>query len=255
MTPIESIDHYLDSRLSAQQAHQLEEELQHDADLRRLLDSVTIAREAIRSGALRVRMKQLHEEYMKEIEIERTSDNTLPMYRKQSFTWALRIAASLLLGVTAYSSYEFTVLDANRYYETKFMPYRLPVTRGHTENVTTLDSLYSASSYAAVIGQFTHLTVKFPRDYFLTAMSHLQQGQFDQAIVLFNTLRQYDTQRNTDYFHQETDYYLALAYLGANQVDEALVLFERIYNAPQHLFYQTVNKRDLIRLKILLAKQ
>jgi len=255
MTSIELIDHYLDNRLPAQQAHQLEEKLRHDADLRRLLDSVTIAREAIRSGALRVRMKQLHEEYMNEMETERASDNILPMYRKQSFTWAMRIAASLLLGVTAYSSYEFTVLDASRYYETKFMPYQLPVTRGRAEIVTTLDSLYSAGSYTAVTGQFTHLAVKLPRDYFLTAMSHLQQGKFDQAIELFDTLRRYDTQHNTDYFYQETDYYLALAYLGANRVDEAFALFERIHNTPRHLFHQTVSERDLIRLKILLAKQ
>ena len=255
MTPIELIDNYLDNRLPVQQAQQLEGELQQDADLRRLLDNVTIAREAIRSGALRVRMKQLHEEYMKEIETERTGVNLLPMYRKQSFTWALRIAASLLLGVTAYSSYEFTVLDKDRYYETKYMPYQLPVTRGRAESFTTLDSLYSAGSHVAVIKQFTNLAAQSPRDYFLTAMSHLQQGRFDQAIALFSTLRWKDAQQGTDYFYQETDYYLALAYLGANRIDEAYGLFERIHNSPRHLFHQTVSERDLIRLKILLVKQ
>lgn len=255
MTPIERIDHYINRRLSPAQAQQLEAALQQDAELRQLFDSVTIARETIRSRALSMRIKQLHEQYIEEIEAEQGQGRVIPMYRSAPVSWALRIAASLLLGVTAYSGYELSTFSADRYYEAKFMPYHLPVTRGSVQQTTPLDSLYLAGNYAAVTQQFRDTPAREPRDYFLTAVAHLQRGEYQPAIRRFGELQDYNDRHAAAFFRQETDYYLALAYLGANRVEEAYALFRTIHESPRHLFHRTVGEWDLLKLKILLAKQ
>lgn len=233
---------------------EFEEKLQRDADLQRHLNSVRLIRESIQAKALSDRLKRIHNQHMQEEAIERLQDRVVPMPVNRSFTWALRIAASLLLGVTAYSAYDLSTLDANRYVETKLISYKLPITRGQAEAPSRLDLLYASGNYAATVEQFTALTAKTPRDYFLTGMAHLQSRQFPQAISLFTTLRRENSQRPAPYFVQETDYYLALAYLGANRVEEALALFSAIHNDPQHNYYRTVTTGDLLKLELLRVK-
>lgn len=255
METLELIDQYLDRQLPAEQAQQLERMLRQDADLQRLFDSVVVAREAIRSSALRARISRLHGVYMSELEAEDRPDNVIPMHRGQPFRWAYRAAASLLLGVMTYSAYQVTALDSGQYYGDKFIPYRLPVTRGNAVGTTPIDSLYLNGSYAAVTKQFATLVTKQPRDYFLTGMAYLQRHEFGPAIQTLTALRRYNAQNATSYFVQETDYYLALAYLGANRVEDAYALFKTIHDTPQHLYSKTVGDRDLLKLRILLAKQ
>lgn len=256
MDVIELIDKYIDRQLPVEQAQQLEADLQKDADLMRLFDSMIMARAAIQSSALNARIKRLHAVYLEELEAESQQDDVvIPMYRRPSFTWALRIAASLLLGVTAYSSYEVTKLNPEQYSDAKFIPYQLPVTRGTAESGTSLDLLYRSGRYAAVTQRFANLATKEPRDYFLTAIAHLQRNEPNEAINLLKALRQYNAQQAKPLFAQESDYYLALAYLGANRLEDAYALFKTIHDTPQHLYAETITDGDLLTLKVLMAKQ
>jgi hypothetical protein len=254
MTHIELIDQYLDSLLTSEQAQQLEVNLQNDAELQRLFYSVKIAREAIQSRALSARVKKLHGQYIHEI--ERHNDNVIPASRWQSSSsgWILRIAASFLLLLMAYSTYQFSQLTTDGFYNDKYLTYRLPVTRGNTVATHALDVFYASGDMKAVIRQFASQPTKEPRDYFLTAMAHLQQNEYSQAATLLSQLRQYNVIHNTSYFGQESDYYLALAYIGSNRLSEAQHLFEAIHNSPQHLYSRTVTEADLLTLKALSLK-
>ena len=251
MTLIEQIDQYLDHQLPEEQAREFKKKLQRDADLQRLLNSVQLVRESVRTKALSDRIKRVHVQYMEEEEVQSREGTIIPMPLRRSLTWALRIAASLLLGVTAYNAYELASLDTDRYYNSKFIPYQLPIARSQAKSGTMLDSLYASGSYAATVEQFTTLTAKSPRDYFLTGMAHLQGRKFAQAITMFTALRR----NNAQHFVQETDYYLALAYLEVNRIDEAQILFKAIHNAPRHSYYRTVTDSDLLKLEFLRIKQ
>lgn len=264
MTSIEQLEQYLDRQLPEAQVQQLELDLQQDAELQKLLNSLQLIRETVRIKGISDQIRQIHTQYKAENEVESPEEEeqengreTLvkPMPIRRSYTWGLRIAASLLVGVMTYQGYELASLTGNQYYENKFIPYQLPVTRGQAVTADRLDALYASGDYAATARQFSTLAVKKPGDYFLAGMASLQEKKFAQAISLFSMLRHSNAQHSERYFVQETDYYLALAYVGANRIEEALDLFNAIRNDPQHNYYQTITDVDLLKLKLLRARQ
>ncbi|MBC7920634.1 MAG: hypothetical protein H7Z75_06030 [Ferruginibacter sp.] len=255
MSNLELIDRYLDQQLPPEQVWQLEKELRENTELREQLDSVRIVREAVQSRALNAQMKDFHRQFIAEVRTQPGEGNGIGWPKRPFGRWVVRIAASLFLGVLGYGAYQYSTLDAGRFYAAKFLPYQLPTTRSDAKTLTRLDSLYRAGNSRAVVELFEKLPTKGPRDYFLTGMAHLRRREFNRAIVLLSLLRQQNRRRAANYFDQETDYYLALAYLGAHRVEEAYPLFKKIYDNPRHLYHQTVTKQDLLGLQVLDTKQ
>ncbi|MBC8154530.1 MAG: hypothetical protein H7Z72_16625 [Bacteroidetes bacterium] len=263
MEPIERIDLYLDKQLSAEQAAQLERDLDRDPSLRTLLTSVRLARDAVKTAALRDRVNALHHQFIQDLPPLETTDEgsvenpvpVMPLRPARSVGWLVGVAASVVLALLGYGLYQYTVLNATGFYAAKYVQYQLPVTRGTTTGPTPLDQLYAAADFPEVPRQFARLSVRTPKDYFLTALAHLHQSQFDPAIDRFTDLRQLNRQQNRDAYEQETDYYLALAYLGAGRVSDAYPLFEKINQTPRHLYHRTITDWDLWRLNILTYKE
>lgn len=255
MNTIELIDRYIDNQLPQDQAQQIEKTLQEDAELQRLLESVKVARKVIQFRALTIKMKGLHEKHIQAIRNEQRIDNVIPMPVNRSYSWVTRIAASVILILVSYGTYQYVSLDTVHLYNDKFISYYLPTTRSSAKTQSSLNALYSSGNYAAVIQHFNKLPDKVASDYFLTGVSYLHQKEYKQAINTLKQLREYNNNRSDDYFVQETDYYLALAYLGDNKVEQSYKLFEAIHHTPRHMFSETVTDLDMIKLRILLLKE
>jgi len=56
-------------------------------------------------------------------------------------------------------------------------------------------------------------------------------------------------------FQQETDFYLALAYLQNEQTEQALKLFEKIDASEDHLYRNNISATDLWKIRLLNGKQ
>ncbi|WP_020606335.1 anti-sigma factor family protein [Spirosoma spitsbergense] len=259
METIELLDQYIDNQLVPDQIAQLEKDLQQDADLQRLLDSVVISREAIRYRALTIKVKGLHQQYIDEIRADPGQDYDQdvirPMPVRRDYSWALRIAASVLIALFGYGSYQYAALDKSQVYTNKFISYRLLTVRGSADQLSPLRSAYLSENYGSVIRQFNTLSIKAPIDYFLTGVACLQQHEYVQAISRFTELRAVNKYQKEVYFREETDYYLALAYLGAGRLNESYSLFKSIHDAPQHLFSESVTELDLVKLNVLRLKE
>ena len=259
METLEFLDQYIDNQLVPEQIAQLEKDLQQDADLQQLLDSIVISRDAIRYRALTIKVKGLHQQYINEIRADPGQDYdqdvVRPMPVSRDYSWVLRIAASVLIALFGYGSYQFTALDKTQVYTNKFISYQLLTTRGRADHSSPLRSAYLSGKYGSVIRQFSTLSAKAPIDYFLTGVACLQQHEYAQAITRFTELRAVNKQQQVVYFNEETDYYLALAYLGAGRLDESYSLFKSIHDAPQHLFRESVTELDLVKLNVLRLKE
>ncbi len=259
METLELLDQYIDNQLVPDQLTQLEKELQQDAGLQQLLDSVVISREAIRYRALTIKVKGYHQQYIGEVRAgsdqDYDQDVVRPMPVRRDYSWMLRIAASVLIAMFGYGSYQYTALDKTQVYTNKFISYQLLVTRGSANQSSALNSAYLSGNYESVIQQFNTLSTKAPIDYFLTGVAYLQQHEYAQAINRFNELRAVNKYQQVVYFSEETDYYLALAYLGAGRLDESYSLFKSIHDAPQHLFSESVTGLDLMKLNVLRLKE
>ena len=259
METLELLDQYIDNQLVPEQIAQLEKDLQQDADLQRLLDSVVISREAIRYSALTLKVKGLHKQYIDEIRTDPDQDYDQdvirPMPVRRDYSWVLRIAASVLIALLGYGSYQYETLDKSQVYTNKFISYQLLTTRGSADPLSSLGSAYLSGNYGSVIRQFNTLPTKAPIDYFLTGVACLQQHEYAQAINRFTELRAVNKHQQEVYFQEETDYYLALAYLGAGRLEESYSLFKSIHDAPRHLFSESVTELDLVKLNVLRLKE
>jgi hypothetical protein len=264
MDKLEWIDRYLDRALSHDEAVGLEQSLQTDADLQHLLDGVTVARDAVRASALRAQVRNLHVQFIDEVRqqdeegIEQETETAIVRPLRygygQSLRWGARVAASGLLILAGYGSYQYKNATIDAYYSAKFVEYQLPTTRGADDQRSTIDELYREGNFAAITQRFTKLSNQAPRDQFLTGMAHLHQHQYGQAISRFLRVQQANKQQEQPLFGQETDYYLALAYLGDGRIGDAYPLFEKIKNTPRHLYHQNVTDSDLWQLSLLRWK-
>jgi tetratricopeptide (TPR) repeat protein len=250
METIELFDKYIDNQLSQAEVQLLEVQLGEDAEMQNLLDSMLISRKAIQFRAVTMKVKGLHEQYIKEVRSKK-EDNIRVLPITRVYSWAMRIAATIFIGLVGY---QYIALNSSRVYNEKFISYQLPTIRGKAEQKSELNALYSSGNYTAVVEEFNTRLMRTPSDYFLTGVAQLQRKDYKSAIAIFNALRQYNRQHTEAYFDQESDYYLALAYLGADRVDEAYSLFKHIHDTPHHLFSQSITEIDLLKLSLLRLK-
>ena len=251
---LERLDRYLDGDLPAPDRQALEQQLAQDTSLRETLDLLRLSRDAVRTKGLQQQVRSHHQRW-----INRARESTLSPAaasasgteavtmpspaqsadRATSFRFVWRVAAAVLLGVIGYSTYQYTTADTNILYDEHYLSYEIPRTRDDASMATPIDELYNQQQYADVLRAYESQSSPSSRDHFLAAMSALEQNDYIRAIRLFTEVQ------HTESFEQETDYYLALAYLQAGQVDQARTLFQKISDTPRHLYHENVSKGDL----------
>jgi tetratricopeptide (TPR) repeat protein len=253
MDNLERLDQYLDRALPEDERYQLELELRQNAALRAELEALQLARQAVVSHGLRARVRRLHPDLMSELAPATPPDArvvALPRFRPNP--WLRRVAASVLLLLVGLGGYWWTRADADRIYDATFTPYHLPVARGQASALSPIDSLYQAGRYGAVADRYRAATRPTPRDRFLAGVAYLQLGRATEAVAAFEALRAVaDPLR----FKEETDFYLALAYLRADRPDAALALFEHIRQQPTHTYYGAVSRGDIFATRVLLLRR
>ncbi len=177
---------YMDNELTPEEKAVITEQLQQDAILNERYQLLLAAKQAIRMNGLKQRVQALHKEHelqAKELEQEKIASGT------SFFKTFMRIAAVFIIAVTGYGVFEFASTNDQSVYKDHFLSYELSVNRG-LGTTNTIDSLYTAKSYAGVIEAFNTKQNKSQQDYFLAAQCYLQLNNAGKAIQkLFNMLR------------------------------------------------------------------
>ena len=248
---LELLDKYLDGELDSSEASALERRISEDDTLRNELEILQVSRDAIRTKALKDRVKKLHQTLITEIRDD--EKKVIPIDRnKKFFRTAMSVAASVIIVVASFIAYQYATVNANKLYSQQFLSYELPVARSSGEGMTVIDSLYLSGNYAQVIEYFNSLGQKDIRDYFLTAMSCLHTERFTEAIGLFQYIVEKNSSPATEnYFEQETDFYLSLAYLKTGEFTRCKELFAKMKANPKHLYHKNITRKDIWMLEIL----
>ena len=248
---LELLDKYLDGELDSSEKRDLERRISEDQALKSELEILRISRDAIRTKALKDRVKKLHQTLMPEIRDDKAK--VVSINRKNKFfKLAMSVAASVIIVVAGFFAYQYSTANADKLYSQQFLSYELPVTRSSGDGMTKIDSLYLSGSYGKVIEYFNSLTQKNIRDYFLTAMSYLHTDKFNEAIDLFQYIvNKNNNQQGEKYFEQETDFYLSLAYLKIGEFTKCKALFIKMRENPKHLYHKNVTRKDIWMLDIL----
>ena len=166
----------------------------------------------------------------------------------------LKIAAVLILvaGIGGALGKFLTTTPASieqKYY----IPYELDITRGLITK-DALDEAYKAKNWSMVVTVFGSREPKAAKDYFLTGMAYMEEKQYANALVLFNTLMNNNSKTHTQFFEDEAEFYAAMGYLATNQMAPAQRLLDKMEADPDHLYHREVSEMNGLESLILRAK-
>ena len=167
---------------------------------------------------------------------------------------ALKIAAVLILliGVGAMVAKYLTTTPASieqKYYTS----YQLDISRGLVSR-DALDEAYKAKNWSMVVTLFRSREPKAAKDYFLAGMAYMEEKQYADALVLFNTVMSNNSKTHTQFFEDEAEYYAAMGYLATGQMAPARRLLDKMEADPDHLYHRQVTEMNGLESLILRAK-
>ncbi len=255
---MEQLIRYTDGELNAQENAATEQLLLNDKSLKERYVNLVLAKAAIRSQGLQQRVKALHNNYITEINAAESRPTDTAKIIKPPFLNGIkiimRIAAVFIVVVAGYGVYQYSATSNETVFADNFISYRLPVSRGEN-TATPIDSFYQSSNYNAVLEAFNSTAEKTQKNYFLAALANLQMGNSKAAVDEFRSLQQINANAVQKYFVQETEYYLALAYIKSGNINEAEKLVNSIKQNKQHLFYKKANEISDLKWSLLKWKQ
>jgi hypothetical protein len=241
---------YLDGELNKEQHDALQKNIQEDSALAQKLDSLRLAKDSLKSYGLKTRIHNIHAEMMKE-------GNNKHLVKKpgvlaKMLPYTLRIAASVLVIIGISFLYQYYSASPEKLFEENFKAFNVHESRGSVS--TTLTNAYKAGDMKLVIQQYPALKNPTAEENFLGANAFLNNHQAAKAIDVFLALQQQNKNNSTHYFEEDTEYYLALAYLLNSQPQTALPMLEKINHDKNHAYHKKINTWFLTRAERFQAK-
>jgi hypothetical protein len=180
-------------------------------------------RDALRSYGLKQEIKRIHDEIMPSLKGKR------PV--RSLFIYANRIAAAILILIVSAGIVIYFTSTPSNLFNSRYEPYEESAQRGNAPLASAIETK------------------------FLEGQKMLQEGNAVNAINIFSDLMESNKRSNNNILADDTEYYLALAYLKADQPGNALRIFRSIYYNKGHLYNDKVTQWFLLRLKIASLKE
>ena len=226
---------YLDEELSLQERVNLENLLKEDGELRQRLENLRLAKEAVRYYSIQSAVASVRTIW--------EQSHPLPTKRPKAKVISLKkvgfyflAAACILFAVFRISLFFNSHLTPERVYQEAYVDYKLGNSRSTQKSGTPIILAYQNNNYPEVI-RLSHNGNLTPQEQFVTAIAFLKENRAAEAVPYLETL-----QLNTTY-QQDSEFYLALAYLKTNQFDKSLDMLKKIHSDPNHLYHQQVDEK------------
>lgn len=269
LSQTEMIALYLQGELEAKDLEQFNTRLATDDAFKREVElQRAIVKNIARAGrhALKSQLKQYHRQIIHETEATsfqnisegaavtgRPIKNRLrPAGRKRA---TLLIAASVVIALTAIGLGYYAYLSPERIFNDQFKPYAVRTVRGSSAPADIV-LLYRDHDYDHYLSAYQAREVKSLQEMFLAGNVYLIKADPARAIQCFrqvmieNEKRAAEDQR----YHEDSEYFLALAYLQNNEPDKADILFRKIMTTPQHPYHHEVGNKLLWKISVVRFK-
>lgn len=236
---------HLDAALHGGSLPAAEDLIRQQPEAQEEWEYLNLAVEAIRHQGLVQQVAAIREEFA----LAEKKKHAVPLKRY------VQAAAVVMVLLGAATVYKFASVSGKRIYDHHYIAYELPVSRGEAGAINqALVLAYQQKNWPEVISLYNKTTVKDAKALFLSGMADLELHQYPDAIQKFENLLQPDLQTGGDYFHDEAEYYLALAYLANNENAKAIQLIEKIKASAGHLYAGKVRELSGLDLTILEYK-
>jgi hypothetical protein len=212
------------------------------------LEYLKLALDTVRRDAINKKVSAVRHTIKNDSRSEKPSGAIVRSMYKTS----LRITAILVLFMGFALIYKYSSVSNQSLYEKQFAGYYLSNTRGiETKDAET--EAYQNKNWKDVIASYRALHTTSNQSTFLAAMAAMQLSRFPEAVGLFERILS-DASADRS-FREESEYYLALAYLMNHEENKGVQLLSKIKADPGHTYHPLASKISSVDLKIIELKK
>lgn len=244
---LETLEDYLEGKLSSDQKQALEEVLTIDSKLLEELELLKLSRESIQLDSWSALISETQNSYLKEREKN-------AIQAPGFWVWSARIAASLVFFLVV-SSVVLISTTSPESINKGFGAYQVPIMRGEVNALSELEDAYTAKDFEK-IAAIRKQTDSFNFDAnFLIAMAALQNGNPESAEQLLKNLESQNQTSETPLYTDEIEYYLVQSLIQQQKYKEAENRVNELLNQPNHKYSKNFSAWDLWKIRILKLKK
>lgn len=252
------LDNFLQNKISFDEVKQLlcREPDANPSDLIAIHHAAAVA---LQRSAVIDQVNKIHKQFIqskiKSVPVStEMDDNTETKVRTiQPVKWIVRIAAMLILTISAWYAWQFSSTSSGKLYSEIYLPYSVNTNRSATNEIVPHEMIkqYKERNYTAVIKTFHLLPATTNREKFLTAMAYHETGNYIHSVKLLEQILKNNSENNSRLYNDEAEFYMALNHLKLKNGKAARFWFQKIYNTPTHTFNDRISKWTITRLKWL----
>lgn len=242
---------YMDNELTAEERLQVEKELA-DPQVSEQLHKLQLAKQAFKQYARKQQVAAIHKEMLGEQ--GKAAPAIGPLERPDRWRTAMRVAAGIILLLVVAGIVQYSVLDNERLYYSQYQAFSLGTARAEN-NISPMEAAFRNHDDQSVIRLYRDADSLAVTDHFLAGQSFLASDDAANAIAAFEKQLTVNNALDFKPYQDDTEYYLALAYLKAGDVLRALPLFRKINKQPSHAYHREVSDWYLLKLEWLQRKQ
>jgi hypothetical protein len=249
---LDLVEAYLDGRLDDDQKNVAEKILQENPDLREEYEYMKLAVSSVQLSALHSQVGKVAKNHFSTISETATIKPIAKVYNLRFY--ALRVAAILLIVCISYTGMLYITTSPGKLFAEGFTDYDLPVSRGASTS-TTIEQFYKLQNWQKVINTVAVENSTAQKDLFLAGISCLKINQAAPAASFFKKILVVNQTAINKYYQEESEFYLALAYLKLSNTKKAGTLLQSIQSNPAHPYYKDAKKISPFKMKMLEWKQ
>jgi tetratricopeptide (TPR) repeat protein len=241
---------YLDGEMTHEEELEFENLLANDKELLEELQDLQITVEAIQLYGLKQKVAAVHHLMMEELTPVKQPVLRITHLAK-GVRYSLAISAAILLLFLLIQAYKFYTLSTEGLFSEKYKDFKTGAITGDSTTNLSIEKSFRNAKYQQVI--YFHNKNHFSRinDLFLLGLAYLKTENLSKAIDSFNSILDKNKLFKTDTLQDETEYYLALAYLKNKDYDQAIVLMEKIHDDNAHLYQGKFTGTYIRRVKMM----
>lgn len=243
------IDH-LDQTLQGNSLPEALELISNDKDAAAEWQYLNFALQAIQEAGVREQVAAVKLELKAEQGVQ---THTAPAVVRTLYRNVLRVAASVILLAGAVAIYKYATVNSIGVYEKYYSPFDLNTSRG-AGNTDELEQGYRNKNWTAVTSLFNSLKEKTNKSYFLAGMANLELKNYEAAVADLKQVIAENARTGDNYFQDQAEYYLAMAYLANKQAAQAMPILKKIKADQNHLYNKKVNEMSWVDLNIIEQK-
>jgi tetratricopeptide (TPR) repeat protein len=168
---------------------------------------------------------------------------------KRVIRYSVGVAASIILVAGALFAFNFYRLSSAKVYTGHYQPYELGTTRTVESDENIFEKEYREKNFKGMTVVKENAVT--PRDQFLVALAYMELRDYPSAIEHFRKLIGRKPVTGMNMMKEESEYYLALAYIRNKDFDLALELLHSIHDNPDHLYNKKVTSKLIRQVKLL----